>query len=456
MAEVALTIPPDAQLKDGIRTLLVHHLALANVKTLSGSQEHLFEYHLGRLTTYGQMIIQTMSFAQQALESGAAERAAEARRQAEEARAQAEAEAQAQAQAAAAAAAAAAEEAKQQKKLRLSDREILAICGAAQREAELEADWRGIDAGSSPFRYRAAVVSETPPRKGGTLGEGKAVSPVVDKKASRERAEALDLMMEALQGAAREAEVALDVAPDDLATRLLPARPVRPCDVAMQRAGTMCCATVLAEEGGLPDVPLSQRALPKQQQHQQQQQAALPEPALRGPQAISPLPALPGGRLQSSTAPSAGTVAGSAERPLSVSGTWHSNEGETMLINGYTILWPDGSTSTLVPQGRDSVMLTLEGRVYWARCAGDDLIWNDGAVWRRGSGGGRLDAVYGAYAVAESGSVSSSAASPVADAASPLGAAAAGSMGAAVPPLPRPAPDTGAPKVSDGELGIFA
>jgi len=224
-----LTIGMEASLLEGLRGLLAIHLRRSEVMALSESQAELLEHHLTRLSSYSQKIVHTIAFAQRVFAQAC---------EAEETR-QAEGEEDAQAEKA--------EEAqKKKKKLKLKDGEILHMYSLAQREAELEADWRGIDNMTSHTQVNLEPSSGSQEhvvasRCGWRLPDGSNVAlPAIDRHDGtmrQERREAIELLGQAL--------ATRDGGPDDaLAARLIPVRRPRPCDEIIGDTNMMrirCC-----------------------------------------------------------------------------------------------------------------------------------------------------------------------------------------------------------------------
>jgi len=221
---------------------LHHHLRRADVTSLSKQQAELMDHHLMRLASYGQKIVHTITFAQQVFSKAATpEELAED----EEAAAQEKSPEPDQPRPA------------RPKKLVLSDGEILDIYGTALREAQLEADWRGI-------------VTSRGRSLGGAAGlpEGRASAAGADAGAAppTRRAEAIGLIGQALttyETAATSQDLA--AASEDLAQRLIPAR--KPCSNYLEDPGELCCSPIIMGEQDPDAQPvvepvLSVRSLP--------------------------------------------------------------------------------------------------------------------------------------------------------------------------------------------------
>lgn len=355
--EKEVVIPVDASLLEGLKVILEHHLRRTGVETLTQPEADLLAHHLGRLASYGQKIVHTLAYSQQVVTQTIEGLAAAA--QQPPAPRPGDSSAQAGAEAAA-------EEAVQKdaptKKLRLSDREIMAIFKGAQREAEREADWRNIEPPNARNSLGDLVagagtdgssLSDAAARTAARADETCASSPGARPASAstgkvQERADAIDLLSQALS----LQEGADDT--DALAFRLLPARPTRRCDV-----GDACCATILGDEEPLPAaMPKSVPVLP-------------PANGGGGGVGFASLAAGPTSVLQTSEGPYAGM--------------WQTNEGEIIQISGRTVAWPSGAFSVVTPQSDSSMAMILEGRIFYARlrASSSELLWDDGAVWKR-------------------------------------------------------------------------
>jgi len=225
----SLNIDANATMLDGIRSLLAHHLRNADVLCLSESQVELLEHHSARLASYAQKIVQTITFAQHVVSQVTdVQRNYQAREPPKEV------------------------PRKKPKKLKLSDGELLSIYGKARREAEKEADWRGLDenvafdvrSNRMPAMSIQELVLEGSP-------DGKA-SVIIESATGgdTERKAAIGLLGQAL--AARDGKVdtedLLREGAHDIAQRIIPASPLRPWD----DRGYACCRPVLAGDGALP------------------------------------------------------------------------------------------------------------------------------------------------------------------------------------------------------------
>jgi hypothetical protein len=211
-----LTISDDATVLEGLRGLLAHHLRRSNVVCLSESQAELLEHHLTRLASYSQKIVHTIAFAQRVFSKGMAE----VRPQEDQMPPQEPEELQ-----------------KKRKPLRLNDSEILKMYSLAQQEAELEADWRGIDymqRAVPQFRSHDGSSSARPSSRGMESGR------------RQERREAIELLGQAFAVSGSSG----DPLAGELAERLVPVRRPRPCDdmLAMSEQGYMCCEPVPSSE----------------------------------------------------------------------------------------------------------------------------------------------------------------------------------------------------------------
>lgn len=227
----SLNIDANATMLDGIRSLLAHHLRNADVICLSESQVELLEHHSARLASYAQKIVQTITFAQHVVSQVTdAQRVYQAREPPKEV------------------------PRKKPKKLKLSDGELLSIYGKARREAEKEADWRGLDENVA-FDVRSnrmppvaiqELVLERPPDAGGVAIEAGMVG-------DTERRAAIGLLGQAL--AAREQADPEDVlkgGAQDIAQRIIPAGPLRPWDTdLLDDRGYACCRPVLPSDDAL-------------------------------------------------------------------------------------------------------------------------------------------------------------------------------------------------------------
>lgn len=126
---------------EGLRQLLVHHLRRSGIIALSESQACLLEHHLPRLSNYSEKIVHTIVYAQRVLANSQAPRPKDASDDAQSTEASTEA---AVAEAVVAPTEAVVLEEPRKKTLKLQDREILQLYCDAIKEAEIEADWRGI------------------------------------------------------------------------------------------------------------------------------------------------------------------------------------------------------------------------------------------------------------------------------------------------------------------------
>jgi len=357
--EKEVVIPVDASLLEGLKVILEHHLRRTGVETLTQPEADLLAHHLGRLASYGQKIVHTLAYSQQVVTQPIEGRAEAAQQPPAPRPGDDDSSAQAGAEAAA-------EEAAQKdaptKTLRLSDREIMAIFKGAQREAEREADWRNIEPPNARNSLGDVVVgagadggplsdsaAPTPARADETCASSPGARPAAASSGKvQERADAIDLLSQALslQEGADET--------DALAFRLLPARPTRRCDV-----GDACCATILGDEDPLP--------------------AAMPK-------SVPVLPPANGGGAGvgfASLAAGQTSVLQSSEGPYA--GMWQTDEGEIIQISGRTVAWPSGAFSVVTPQSDSSMAMILEGRILYARlrAGSSELLWDDGAVWKR-------------------------------------------------------------------------
>mmetsp|Transcript_20009 Transcript_20009/g.36487 ORF Transcript_20009/g.36487 Transcript_20009/m.36487 type:complete len:397 (+) Transcript_20009:476-1666(+) len=145
---------------------------------------------------------------------------------------------------------------KKPKKLRLDDGELLQIFSLAQQEAELEADWRGINFPAPRDRVPPLMLT---PASGVRCGvapaaalQSKPSQPMQSGRSQKEREEAIGLLGQALAARRVGSTPSRDLAAasEDLALRLIPVRPPRPCDNVLERAGyaTTCCLMELSED----------------------------------------------------------------------------------------------------------------------------------------------------------------------------------------------------------------
>lgn len=128
-----LCIPSDASLLDGVRLLVLHHLAkgVEDPTAMTPSQKQLFERHVSQLAGYAEQLKQTLLISPPYLTGGTALQ--EPGRDASTSSCPSEAP----------------------RPLKLRDSELLEIYRVAQQEAGKEADWRGLpDRGSfDAWRY---------------------------------------------------------------------------------------------------------------------------------------------------------------------------------------------------------------------------------------------------------------------------------------------------------------
>eukprot|EP00747_Dinoflagellata_sp_TGD_P166163 gnl/TRDRNA2_/TRDRNA2_188515_c0_seq1.p1 gnl/TRDRNA2_/TRDRNA2_188515_c0~~gnl/TRDRNA2_/TRDRNA2_188515_c0_seq1.p1 ORF type:complete len:396 (+),score=70.68 gnl/TRDRNA2_/TRDRNA2_188515_c0_seq1:169-1356(+) len=181
-----LVIQADASLVEGLRTVLVHHLRRSvgtNIVNLSPSQAELLEHHLSRLASYAQKIVHTLAFATRFLSKQQLEEQQEGNSSSARGLQGAGAagkvygtggyggagsstlhgggagggDASAGVAGSGSARDTAAAARQPRKPLKLSDDEIISLYQCAQREAEIEADWRGIQGPAGPVDCGGSV-----------------------------------------------------------------------------------------------------------------------------------------------------------------------------------------------------------------------------------------------------------------------------------------------------------
>lgn len=238
-------VTEDSSMLDGLRCMLAYHLRCADVVSLTEAQAELLEHHLMRLAAYSQKIVHTMAFAQRVFGAKDEDSNGQDGQEAGSVDSQKATEETSMETAR-----------KKPKKLRLDDDELLRIFSLAQHEAELEADWRGINFPASRDRVPPLVLTPTP---GVHCGAAPAVTlqstpsqQVPSGRSQKEREEAIGLLGQALgaRRAGMNSSRDLAAASEDLALRLIPVRPPRPCDNVVERAGyaTTCCLMELSED----------------------------------------------------------------------------------------------------------------------------------------------------------------------------------------------------------------
>jgi len=166
-ADTPVVIPADASLLDGLRALLVHHLKRSagggsDVLSLSASQAELLEHHLCRLASYAVKIVNTLAFATRfsAMPPGTVPATSATAVSGSVSQASTGPPSSQIAAGISQQAAGSAEARPVKKTLKLNDREIMKLYRAAQHEAAVEADWRGIDVLTSSMRTGKGVAKE--------------------------------------------------------------------------------------------------------------------------------------------------------------------------------------------------------------------------------------------------------------------------------------------------------
>lgn len=127
---LGMTVSEEASMVEGLRQLIVHHIRKTGVHTLTDAQAYLLDRHLPRLSSYSEKIVHSISFANRILATMQDPKAAEAADTSESKASMAAADTP--------------QPSARKKILKLEDMEILQLYSDAVKEAESEADWRGI------------------------------------------------------------------------------------------------------------------------------------------------------------------------------------------------------------------------------------------------------------------------------------------------------------------------